>query len=92
VTRDTEKLGTGIVLSTERAEPISTSIIIYYSPFLSKNLPSHDSGADSNSFDISDGSGATVKTNVGREGRLKSGLTFISFKGFNQSLGGERLK
>lgn len=87
VTRDTEKLGTSVVLSTERVEPITTSIIRFIILHVKKKYsPSHDSGADSDSFDVSNGSGATIKTNIGREWRLKSGLTFISFERFNQSL------
>jgi hypothetical protein len=48
-------------------------------------LPSKNSRGDSNGFDVGDSSRTAEKTDISREWWLHSGLTLLTFDGFNQT-------
>lgn len=66
VARDTEELGTGVALATERVEPTSTA--------------TDDGRGDSNGLDVGDGGRATEDTNASREWGLQAGLAGLALE------------
>lgn len=69
VSGDTEEFSSVVIFSTERRKPVTAS--------------AHNSRADRNSFDVGDSCGAAPETGIGREGRLKSGLSSLAFETLN---------
>lgn len=70
VARDTEKLGTSVALTAERAEPASAA---------AKN-----GGCDGDGFDVGDSGGAAEDTDGSGEWRLQAGLAGLALEGFNE--------
>ena len=66
---DTEEFSSVVILSTEGREPVTAS--------------AHNSRANRNSFDVGDSRGAAPEPGIGREGRLKSGLSSLAFETLN---------
>jgi hypothetical protein len=70
VARDTEELGTGVTLATERVEPTSTA--------------TDDGGGDSDGLDVGDGGRATEDTDGSREWGLQAGLAGLALERFDE--------
>ena len=70
VTGNAEEFRSGISFPTERIEPSRSS--------------SNNRRGDGDGLNIRDGSRTTEESNVGGEGRLKSGLSLLSFERFDQ--------
>ena len=71
MSRNTKEFGSRVSIPSELIEPSRST--------------TNDSRCDSYSLDVGDGSGTSEESDIGREWRLQSGFTLLSFDRFDES-------